>query len=206
MPLPTYTATPARAKALARRIRRLYRRWPIGLGILFLSLAGIAGLNLFLAGKAGPGAAAEALLLGLVPDVLLGITALLGWALAVSSGRLAVRFSHQSERCTLTGDALVWEYRPAPAERSEYARVVWRMPYRTVTRVLDEPRLGRLVLYGDYTMEYYGSPQDTAPLCTTPAVDSPLLLHGYFEDFDQLKADLLCRLPAGAYRPNDVAL
>lgn len=206
MPLRTYTATPALAKALARRTRRMYRRWPIGLGILFLSLAGIVGVNLFLAGKAGPGAAAEALLLGLVPDVLLGITALLGWALAASSGRLAVRFPHQSEHCTLTGDALVWEYRPAPAERSAYARVVWRMPYHTVTRVLDEPRLGRLVLYGDYTMEYYGSQQDAAPLRTAPAVDSPLLLHGYFEDFDQLKADLLRRLPAGAYRPNDVSL
>ena len=44
------------------------------------------------------------------------------------------------------------------------------------------------------------------PLRTAPAVDSPLLLPGYFEDFDQLKANLLRRLPAGTYRPNDVAL
>ena len=42
------------------------------------------------------------------------------------------------------------------------------MPYRTVTRVLDEPCLGRLVLYGDYTMEYYGSQQDAAPPCAPP--------------------------------------
>ncbi len=107
MPLRTYTATPVLAKALARRTRRMYRRWPIGLGVLFLSLAGIVGVNLFLAGKACPGATAEALLLGLIPDVLLRITALLDWALAVSSGRLAVGFSHQSEHCTLTGNALV---------------------------------------------------------------------------------------------------
>ncbi len=42
------------------------------------------------------------------------------------------------------------------------------MPYRTVTRVLDEPCLGRLVLYGDYTMEYYGSQQDAAPPAHRP--------------------------------------
>lgn len=86
-----------------------------------------------------------ALLLGLGPDVILIIAAVLARAAAVSGGR-EVLMSRGAERCFFLNQSFVREYVPNVHETTVYESVRFDMKYEDIERIVEEEK---------YSFEYY---------------------------------------------------
>ena len=125
--------------------KELYR-YKYGTAIMWCMLLCMVVLNLWMIQRTeSMEHITAALLLGLGPDVILIIEAVLARAAAVSGGR-EVLMSRGAERCFFLNQSFVLEYVPNVHETTVYESVRFDMKYEDIERIVEEEK---------YSFEYY---------------------------------------------------
>ena len=125
--------------------KELYR-YKYGTAIMWCMLLCMVVLNLWMIQRTeSMEHITAALMLGLGPDVILIIAAVLARAAAVSGGR-EVLMSRVAERCFFLDQSFVLEYVPNVHETTVYESVRFDMKYEDIERIVEEEK---------YSFEYY---------------------------------------------------
>ena len=141
-----YIADRKSGKELYKRTRKLYKRYKYGTAIMWCMLLCMVVLNLWMIQRTeSMEHITAALMLGLGPDVILIIAAVLARAAAVSGGR-EVLMSRVAERCFFLNQSFVREYVPNVHETTVYESVRFDMKYEDIERIVEEEK---------YSFEYY---------------------------------------------------
>ena len=127
-----------------------------------------------------------ALMLGLGPDVILIIAAVLARAAAVSGGR-EVLMSRVAERCFFLDQSFVLEYVPNVHETTVYESVRFDMKYEDIERIVEEEKFGRLTIYGAYKVSKYRMKDSEKGMDSYIVSDMPLYVYGYYREFSEVK-------------------
>ena len=166
--------------------KELYR-YKYGTAIMWCMLLCMVVLNLWMIQRTeSMEHITAALLLGLGPDVILIIAAVLARAAAVSGGR-EVLMSRVAERCFFLDQSFVLEYVPNVHETTVYESVRFDMKYEDIERIVEEEKFGRLTIYGAYKVSKYRMKDSEKGMDSYIVSDMPLYVYGYYREFSEVK-------------------
>lgn len=189
-----YIADRKLAKELYKRTRKLYKRYKYGTAMMWCMLLCMVVLNLWMIQRTeSMEHITAALLLGLGPDVILIIAAVLARAAAVSGGR-EVLMGRAAERCFFLDQSFVLEYVPNVHETTVYESVRFDMKYEDIERIVEEEKFGRLTIYGAYKVSKYRMKDSEKGMDSYIVLDMPLYVYGYYREFSEVKNMLLHQL------------
>ena len=166
--------------------KELYR-YKYGTAIMWCMLLCMVVLNLWMIQRTeSMEHITAALMLGLGPDVILIIAAVLARAAAVSGGR-EVLMSRVAERCFFLDQSFVLEYVPNVHETTVYESVRFDMKYEDIERIVEEEKFGRLTIYGAYKVSKYRMKDSEKGMDSYIVSDMPLYVYGYYREFSEVK-------------------
>lgn len=177
-------------KKLYRKTRKLYKRYKIASIVMFIILAIMVIINLWLVQKAENSyQIAENLFIGLGFDIVFVIGAFLARAFAISGGR-DVLMSRVAEKCIFTDKYFILEYVPHSHETTEYQCIQFKIKYEDIKKIIDEDFLGRFSIYGTYMTFKYRTIGSETGMDSYTVSDMPIYVYGHYKEFDMLKKDI----------------
>ena len=163
-----YIADRKAGKELYKRTRKLYKRYKYGTAIMWCMLLCMVVLNLWMIQRTeSMEHITAALMLGLGPDVILIIAAVLARAALDQS--------------------FVLEYVPNVHETTVYESVRFDMKYEDIERIVEEEKFGRLTIYGAYKVSKYRMKDSEKGMDSYIVSDMPLYVYGYYREFSEVK-------------------